>query len=132
MIKLILSEEKFEYDIRGLLMAFFPAEEITTKSEMDADRQLAVTYEEDKVQLSFVGDRDARTQSLEVSATGEQMKSPLKRGVYQLLSEYTGKELPWGTLTGIRPTKIAMGLLEKGVSEAEVTEHMKKVYLTGE
>ena len=132
MIKLILSEEKFEYDIRGLLMAFFPAEEITTKSEMDADRQLAVTYEEDKVQLSFVGDRNARTQSLEVSATGEQMKSPLKRGVYQLLSEYTGKELPWGTLTGIRPTKIAMGLLEKGVSEAEVTEHMKKVYLTGE
>ena len=60
------------------------------------------------------------------------MKSPLKRGVYQLLSEYTGKELPWGTLTGIRPTKIAMGLLENGASEAEVAEHMKNVYLTGE
>lgn len=26
----------------------------------------------------------------------------------------TGKELPWGNLTGIRPTKIAMGLLEEG------------------
>jgi len=132
MIKLILSEEKFEYDIRGLLMAFFPAEEITTKPEADADRQLTVTYEKDKVWLSFVGDREAGTQRLEVSADEEQMKSPLKRGVYQLLSEYTGKELPWGTLTGIRPTKIAMGLLESGASEAEVAEHMKNVYLTGE
>ncbi len=132
MIKLILSEEKFEYDIRGLLMAFFPTEEITTKPETDADRQLTVVYEEDKVQLSFVGDREARTLSLEVSADDEQMKSPLKRGVYRLLSEYTGKELPWGTLTGIRPTKIAMALLESDASEADVAEHMRDVYLTGE
>ena len=71
MIKLILSEEKFEYDIRGLLMAFFPAEEITTKPEADADRQLTVTYEKDKVWLSFAGDREARTQRLEVSADEE-------------------------------------------------------------
>ena len=132
MIKLLLSKEKFEYDIRGLLMAFFPAEEITTKPEEVADRELTVVYSEDKVQLSFAGDPDTGVQKLEVCADSEQMKSPLKRGVYQLLSEYTGKELPWGTLTGIRPTKIAMGLLESGVSEPEVAEHMKSVYLTGE
>ena len=31
-----------------------------------------------------------------------------------MLSEYTGQKLPWGTLTGIRPTKIPMHLLEEG------------------
>ena len=36
------------------------------------------------------------------------IKCELKRQLYKALSEHTGKELPWGTLTGIRPTKLAM------------------------
>ena len=31
------------------------------------------------------------------------------RFFYHLLSEFTGKLLPWGMLTGVRPTKIFMG-----------------------
>ena len=34
--------------------------------------------------------------------------------VYRTLSEVSGKELPWGDLTGIRPTKIPMKMLEEG------------------
>lgn len=37
-----------------------------------------------------------------------------KRMVYRTLSEVSGKELPWGDLTGIRPTKIPMKMLEEG------------------
>ena len=33
---------------------------------------------------------------------------------YDLLKEGLGVELPWGTLTGIRPTKIPMKLMEEG------------------
>ena len=50
-----------------------------------------------------------------------QVKNVLKQLIYQVLSSYTGKRLPWGTLTGIRPTKIAMGLLEQGKSEEEIS-----------
>lgn len=38
----------------------------------------------------------------------------------------TGKELPWGNLTGIRPTKIAMGLLEEGKTEEEIAAALQK------
>ncbi|MBQ4563932.1 MAG: hypothetical protein IJA58_05575, partial [Lachnospiraceae bacterium] len=69
MIKLILSEENFEYDIRGLLMAFFPGEEITTKPDVTADRTLGVVYEGDMIRLSFCGCADAPVQELSVSAT---------------------------------------------------------------
>ena len=55
MIKLILSEENFEYDIRGLLMAFFPGEEITTKPEAEGERQLTVVYGNETIGLSFCG-----------------------------------------------------------------------------
>ena len=41
----------------------------------------------------------------------KETKNRLKRGIYQMFSEYTGQTLPWGTLTGIRPTKIPMSML---------------------
>ena len=39
--------------------------------------------------------------------------------LYCLLSKLTKKELPWGTLTGIRPTKIARTMLMEGASDEE-------------
>lgn len=37
-----------------------------------------------------------------------------KLRLYRLLSEKYGEEMPWGALTGIRPTKLAYGELEQG------------------
>ena len=39
-------------------------------------------------------------------------KSKIKRRLYFMLYALTGKLLPWGTLTGIRPAKIAMTKLD--------------------
>ncbi len=62
----------------------------------------------------------------------KETKNLLKRCLYHLLSEYTGQELPWGTLTGIRPTKIAMNMLEQGVGEGEAKAFMEATYLASE
>lgn len=59
-------------------------------------------------------------------------KNRLKRCLYQMLSEYAGQELPWGTLTGIRPTKIPMSMLKDGKSEAEIRAFMAETYLASE
>ena len=59
-----------------------------------------------------------------------QIKSLLKRLLYQALKESSGKELPWGTLTGIRPTKIPMAMLEKGMKNTEIADYMRKTYYT--
>ena len=40
--------------------------------------------------------------------------------------------LPWGMLTGIRPTKIPMGMLEEGRTEAEIVQYMKETYLASD
>ena len=40
--------------------------------------------------------------------------------------------MPWGTLTGIRPTKIVMDLLEKNMPLEEIKRHLKEVYLVGD
>ena len=41
------------------------------------------------------------------------LKRYAKLGLYRLLSEYYGKTLPWGSLTGIRPTRLAYANLER-------------------
>lgn len=46
------------------------------------------------------------------------------------MSQLTGQTLPWGNLTGIRPTKIAMGLIESGMSNAQAAEYMRNTYFT--
>lgn len=57
-----------------------------------------------------------------------EVKNRLKQLIYTALSEYTGKKLPWGTLTGIRPTKIPMTLLEQGTSKDEILHYMQEHY----
>lgn len=57
-------------------------------------------------------------------------KNRLKQNLYELLSGETGKKLPWGTLTGIRPTKIPMKFLEEGKSREEIRGYMKETYFT--
>ena len=57
-------------------------------------------------------------------------KNQIKRRLYVLLMEQTGKTLPWGTLTGIRPTKIAMTKLAEGDTPEQVFHYMKQTYFT--
>lgn len=59
-------------------------------------------------------------------------KNKIKRRLYVLLAAHTGKTLPWGTLTGIRPTKIAMAKLAEGKTEQEIGTYLKETYFTSD
>ena len=65
-------------------------------------------------------------------ADRKKTKNELKQQLYYLLALYAGKTLPWGTLTGIRPTKIPMELLEEGKSEDEIRSYMKETYFASD
>ncbi len=58
------------------------------------------------------------------------VRNPLKLTIYEMLSRYTGRVLPWGSLTGIRPTKIAVAQIEDGADRQAVVENYIKVYGT--
>lgn len=59
-------------------------------------------------------------------------KNAFKRFFYLSMQEETGITLPWGNLTGIRPTKIAMTLMEQGKSEEETADYLKTMHLVSE
>lgn len=142
MIYLEQNIELYNNDIRAMLQAFFDNEKVV------------LTREETRLSLiaEFIIDSDVETQvssggyvifSLEDQEGYQAAKTvvvdflnkkiarnPLKAALYRLLSEYTGKELPWGSLTGVRPTKIATEMLEHNVPEESIRKVYTDTYLT--
>ena len=58
------------------------------------------------------------------------IKRYAKLSVYKALAAFTGKVLPWGALTGVRPTKLAYDEMEKSGDFTEFfTDVMKLRYL---
>ena len=57
------------------------------------------------------------------------LKNALKKLLYGVLKKDTSLDLPWGNLTGIRPTKIPEMMLEEGIDETVIREHLKEEYL---
>ena len=66
-----------------------------------------------------------------LSLNGERRhdKSEAKRALYRLLCRLTGRTLPWGTLTGIRPVKLPEQLLAQGKTDAETLAYLQEFYL---
>ena len=57
-------------------------------------------------------------------------KNEFRKYFYRACTFAYQQELPWGNLTGIRPTKIASDLLKKGYQEADVFAYFIKEHYT--
>ncbi len=129
-----INKAQFEYDIHSLVKAFYPEEDIKvilfeeSSSFTSEQTSLMITFEEKKITASVNGTAITKTIHLEQSDVRSVVKNQLKQLLYRILSELTGKQLPWGTLTGIRPTKIPMTLLEDGKKDTEILKYMKDTY----
>lgn len=147
MITVLLDKAEFEYDIHSLVKAFYPKEEVYVSTKDKEKKEEPVHYHMDvqfapeeiifswkRVEASEDNaNQTGITKRVAVDDTNrKETKNSLKRTLYRLLSEYTGVELPWGNLTGIRPTKIPMALLEEGKSEEEIARYMKETYFTSD
>ena len=137
MIGILLNDNSYEQDIRELLMAFYPGETFAHEKQENVTYYIEGTYSEsdDGVFTLRIIDNEEiqaeRTFPLDYKNRLE-AKTTIKKELYHLLSERTGKILPWGTLTGIRPTKIALTRLDEGWKEEDIKDFMRETYLTSE
>ncbi len=133
MIQIKLNDDNFEYDIYSLVKAFYPTEEIKFVHEEPKEEVsyfYVIEYEKTSIRLVIYGS-NSKIFDLTVNvnaADRKDTKNRLKRLIYDALSDITGKHLSWGTLNGIRPTKIPLRLIEEGKSRAEIIEYMQDTY----
>ena len=129
----------YEYDIHSLVKAFYPKAEVRVQVkevfETECDLKIDVHFSEghvdvttyEKGEVLHVGFCD-----LPDTLTRKEVKDCFKRLIYNALSDHSGKKLPWGTLTGIRPTKIPMAMLEEGAADEEIKAYMEETYYCSE
>ncbi len=60
------------------------------------------------------------------------VKRSAKLSVYRALNEYTGINPPWGSLTGIRPSKLVYDMLDEGVPHAECARALTERFYVSE
>ncbi len=148
-----LNRANYEYDVHSIVKAFWPQEQVsvlTPESKEEKRAELAPRVRL-KLEITEAGAdicaRIAKESGVSVCGTTDEAetvhndcksnysweysaqteggvyKDAFKRFLYRTLCEITGKELPWGNLTGIRPTKIAYAMLDEGKTEEEICEY---------
>ena len=101
MYQLICNNNKIIYNAYHLLKAFYPEEELT--SEMDERQDVPIKVKETSEPSLLLAD-DVRE-------------------LYQNLRERTKRELPWGMLTGVRPTKLATKWIQENEQNIQSEEN---------
>lgn len=138
MITIQLNKRDFEYDTHSLVKAFFPEEEVSILYEGEPEKgeshlKISIFYGEKEIRILFADEKGEtvkdETEKVVYEEDRRETKNHLKYRLYRMLESYTETSLPWGTLTGIRPTKIPMAMLEEGKSNPEIAEYMRKTYL---
>lgn len=173
MIKIILSERDFDYEIQALVNSFFPGQRSQVVIEEREGKQqdqrgqnpllsdsgeilvIGVYMEQTAIRVWMRSGDNSREKRAAVS--GEQdfhkregktahpyrtaYKNRLKKLLFDLLRETEEELLPegmsftipaWGTMTGVRPTKIPMNELLEGRSREEIRESLGDEYYCSE
>lgn len=161
MITVFLDRDRYAYDVHSLVKAFYPAEEVSCRTEermpdhtgpCTEGLSLEFTIREEE---GYIGIRLRTSDGAEKTRTaacipagpgqransidlhpqtdekGERLyngKNTLKRLLYEMLREETGRDLPWGSLTGIRPTHIPGVLLENGWEDARILAELQDTF----
>ncbi len=143
MIDIKITGEDYEQDIRPLVKSFFPEEDIRIPQEEEepAEKVLTLRLAPEEFELwlrdgekEYSAKEDFSVLLPEVyknegTPDRRMYRNYLHRSLYGMLSEATGKTLPWGTLTGIRPTKQALERLVQKESKESIANYFKTEYL---
>ncbi len=128
MIQFTIKSNEFSYDMRALAQSFFP--EKTCQVMQQEGWQNKRTY-------PLRCEMDDRL-ILDTELPEGYTKDSVKRLVYQKFCELSGRELPWGILTGIRPAKIPLRMMmaeggtffESDCAQQEICERVKRCLVT--
>lgn len=123
-MKILCNNVDLEKDMQDLVNLFYDEEDCPFSVEHNLENK-----ENEYISTIFVGSGDdakkyIKNFTINANASDLLKKSLIKRHcknhLYEVLSFVSKKSLPWGSLTGVRPTKFARDLVERG----EIKPHL--------
>ena len=135
-MKILCNNIDLEKDMQDLINLFYDEEDCPFSVEHNLKQE-----NNNYVSTIYIGAGDntktyVKNFSIDENASELLRKSLLKRycknHLYEVVSYVSKKTLPWGSLTGVRPTKFARDMVERGeikphlISEVLVRDYHKK------
>lgn len=162
MIRTYINRHDLEYYLYAMVKAFMKDAKVLAPDtaehnvpeldEPEDEDVLTVSIEKAKVSISVVAglyltketskvymidvneaasDNDDAGEDADAKADGA-LKVFVQKVIYQFMVTYTGKELPWGNLTGIRPTKLYLSRLNEGKSRQQAIDELKELHMVSD
>ncbi len=132
MIRIIVNSEMYTYDVYHILKAFCPDETYEQIVNRDLESENSESKEALAVQVTVQGTETVIFEILQSEVADLEERKRKKRYVnlklYDWLCKLQEKKLAWGIMTGVRPTKLLMTLLEEEMSEEEIHQWMQENY----
>lgn len=113
---------EFSYDLRALAQSFFPEKscEIIEREELSGEPGYPIRCLVDGEEIV----------SLNLPAGYD--KNTVKVAVYKAFYRKSGRTLPWGILTGIRPAKIPLRMRMAGMDGEAIYKNLQQEYLVSD
>lgn len=117
MTKIKINDEAYSYAVYHIAVLFFKKVEMVNSNEWDYKVEIGSNNTQ-------IFSRDGSTENYEFD---DRLKfnDNIKMAAFKYFSHLTGKKLPWGTLIGIRPSKIASRLIEENKSDEEIIDYYR-------
>ena len=156
-MRVVINRQSYSYDVHSLVKAFFPEEDVkielgesisnkdnssevgdviyvyvSTEDEEKEEGQQKRTSNNASDGEIICSYKDKTTNKVYISKARPEIKNELKLCLYELLSGALNAKLPWGTLTGIRPTKIPMKMILEGKNDEEIRHYLEDTYYCSE
>ena len=122
MIRFEIKSNEFSYDLKALALSFFPEKgcEVLQRKDWRESGGYPLRCVMDGRELIWA------------ELPGNYDKNQVKELVYRCFAEESGRLLPWGILTGIRPVKIPLRMLMEGRTREEAAACLREEYLVTE
>ena len=138
-MKLELRGHDYKYVVEQSLLAFFPEERPVYGPVAPEDaRWAAVSLREEgdrcavTTDMGWDGRQASFTQTCTLSGDDYAREGQRRRAIgmsfFRAAREVTGITPPWGSLSGIRPAKVAAELLEEGRTPQEAEKALEEIY----
>lgn len=129
-MEILLENYEYQFEFFNVAREFFPVSlEDTSVIKIDYKTQ------ESKLNINIDINAQYGQKSYNFCYDVTKLESARNRcrlGIYDALSQYFGVQLPWGDLTGIRPTKIAYDLMSSGIKMSNLRSYLRENYRVSE
>ena len=154
LVELNLFGRDYEQEMRPLIRAFLPNADFEVSHYEAEDEAMRLVFEKEtdplllscnaandfsfcmllmedwfRIRVYKKGKLIGRADADGVDSERKAFRNRVAREAYQILSKDTGLTLPWGILTGVRPTKLVYEAVADGQDEDEIRRAMKTEYL---